>query len=59
MSEEMGHIFDPWNKDIITETMCGNYCKWPEKWDAEKEGCELEESEHCKKCPLQHIRHQA
>ena len=36
----------------VTKEMCDHYCKWPEKWDEEKEGMELEESEHCLNCPL-------
>ena len=36
----------------IVEDMCRNYCKYPEKWDEEKEGIELCESDHCKECPL-------
>lgn len=36
----------------IVEDMCLNYCKYPEKWDEEKEGVELAESDICKNCPL-------
>ena len=36
----------------IFDDMCRNYCKWPDLWDEEKEGCELSESEHCQNCPL-------
>lgn len=35
---------------------CDKYCKWPEKWDAEKEGMELCESEHCEKCPVNWLK---
>lgn len=38
-------------EEVIKE-MCEKYCKYPEIWDAEKEGCELYESEICEKCPL-------
>lgn len=31
---------------------CDKYCKWPEKWNTEKEGMKLCESEHCEKCPV-------
>lgn len=36
----------------IAEDMCMNYCKWPDLWDEEKEGCELADSEHCANCPM-------
>lgn len=36
----------------IAEEICNSYCKYPETWDAEKEGCELFESDICKNCPL-------
>lgn len=39
----------------IKEEICGNYCMYPEIWDAEAEGCELAESEHCQNCPLNRL----
>ena len=39
----------------IAEDFCNNYCKWPDLWDEEKEGCELPDSEHCANCPLNKI----
>lgn len=36
----------------IASEICENYCKYPDQWDEEAEGCELSESEICKKCPL-------
>lgn len=36
----------------IVEDMCTNYCKYPNQWNEEKEGCELSESEVCANCPL-------
>ena len=39
----------------ITEEICRNYCKYPDLWDEEAEGCELSESEHCRNCPLRQI----
>jgi hypothetical protein len=39
----------------IANEICNNYCKYPEQWDEEKEGCELSESEHCKNCPLNRL----
>ena len=36
----------------IAEDICEHYCKYPEQWDEEKEGCELCESDLCKNCPL-------
>lgn len=36
----------------IKYQMCDKYCKYPNEWDAEKEGMELEESEICGNCPL-------
>lgn len=38
--------------EAIAEDFCMNYCKWPDQWDEEKEGCELSESEHCNNCPI-------
>ena len=38
-------------EDIATD-FCRNYCKWPDQFDEEAEGCELSESEHCSNCPL-------
>lgn len=37
------------------EDICNNYCKYPDIWDSEKEGCELWESETCAHCPLNDI----
>ena len=39
----------------IAETFCNDYCKYPEIWDEEKEGCELMDSEVCANCPLNKI----
>lgn len=38
--------------NAIAEDFCNHYCKYPDIWDEEKEGCELSESEHCANCPL-------
>lgn len=32
--------------------MCNKYCKYPDTWDEEKEGCELIDSDVCDNCPL-------
>lgn len=37
------------------EEVCSNYCKYPDQWDEEKEGCELSESEICMNCPLNRL----
>lgn len=39
----------------ITEDMCNNYCKYPESWDEEREGCELSESDICSNCPMSRL----
>lgn len=39
----------------IANEICDKYCKYPENWDSEKEGCELFESEICKNCPLNRL----
>lgn len=39
----------------IAEDFCNNYCKYPETWDAEKEGCELSKSDVCKQCPINRL----
>ena len=36
----------------IADDICDNYCKYPEQWDEEKEGCELCESQICANCPV-------
>lgn len=41
-------------EDVISK-MCDEYCKYPEKWDEEKEGMELRESEICQHCPLSRL----
>ena len=44
--------------DILEEVkaeMCINYCKWPDLWDAEKEGKDLSDSEQCENCPLNRL----
>lgn len=38
--------------ESVKYDMCEHYCKYPETWDEEKEGCELCESEVCANCPL-------
>ena len=44
-------------EEVISE-MCEEYCKYPEKWDVEKEGMELCESEICEHCPLSRLIYQ-
>lgn len=39
----------------VTEDICNNYCKYPDTWDEEKEGCELCESDICNNCPLNRL----
>lgn len=39
----------------VTEAICNKYCKYPDIWDAEKEGCELCDSEICANCPLSRL----
>ena len=39
----------------VAEEMCNDYCKYPDTWDAEKEGVELCESEICQNCPLNRL----
>lgn len=36
----------------IANKICDEYCKYPDTWDEEKEGCELCDSEICKNCPV-------
>ena len=38
--------------ESVVNEMCNHYCKYPDTWDEEKEGCELSESEVCANCPL-------
>ena len=46
------HILD---KESVSEEICNHYCKWPDQWDEETEGCPLAESEHCQNCPLDRL----
>ena len=39
----------------IKEQICDKYCKYPDTWDAEKEGCELWESKICTNCPMNRL----
>ena len=39
----------------VADDFCDNYCKYPDIWDEEKEGCELSESDHCRNCPLSRL----
>lgn len=39
----------------ISDEICNNYCKYPDTYDEEKEGCELSESEICANCPLNRL----
>lgn len=42
-------------EEVLNE-FCQDYCKYPDIWDEEKEGCELSESELCQKfCPLNRL----
>lgn len=41
--------------NVIAEKICDQYCKYPGIWDAEKEKCELCDSEHCRNCPLNEL----
>lgn len=41
--------------NAVAEDFCMKYCKWPEKWDEEKEGIELSESEICSNCPISQL----
>jgi transcriptional regulator with XRE-family HTH domain len=36
----------------IAEDFCIHYCKYPDTWDEEREGCELSESDICSNCPI-------
>ena len=38
--------------ETLAEEICDKYCKYPDQWDEEAEGCELCESEICRNCPL-------
>lgn len=39
----------------IAAEICNSYCKYPDQWDAEKEGKELYESAICANCPLNRL----
>ena len=37
------------------EDFCSNYCKYPDTWDEEAEGCELWLSKICAGCPVNRL----
>lgn len=39
----------------IKDDICNDYCKYPDIYDEEKEGCDLSESDHCQNCPLNRL----
>ena len=39
----------------VFDEICTKYCKYPDTWDEEKEGCELMDSDICKNCPLNRL----
>lgn len=39
----------------VIEEVCNKYCKYPDTWDEEKEGCTLDKSEICENCPLNRL----
>ena len=39
----------------VVDDMCQNYCKWPDTYEEEMEGCELSESSICANCPLNRL----
>lgn len=39
----------------VQHDICNNYCMYPRIWNAEKEGKELCDSEHCQNCPLNRL----
>lgn len=39
----------------VVEEMCNDYCKWPDQYEEEMEGCELSESSICRDCPLNRL----
>lgn len=54
MDKDVKSLRDTIDKTIETvwSEICDNYCKYPQIWDAEKEGAELYESEICNACPF-------
>ena len=36
----------------VANDFCEHYCKYPDKFNEEEEGCELCESEICANCPI-------
>ena len=45
----------PQQIEEIKDDICNHYCKYPDIWDEEAEGCELAESDHCRNCPLNRL----
>ena len=41
--------------EFIADKICNEYCKYPEIWNEEEQGCELSESDICAECPLRHL----
>ena len=42
----------PLELERIAGQICDKYCKYLDKWDVEKEGKELYETDICKNCPV-------
>lgn len=55
--DQLKTTFKPVSKIIqeVADEICSHYCKYPEVWDEENEGCELSESEICQNCPLNRL----
>lgn len=39
----------------IADDFCSRYCKYPDIFDEDKEGCELSESAICANCPMSRL----
>ena len=49
---ELASMTIPKLLEEVANSFCDSYCKWPEQWNEEEEGCELCESEICATCPI-------
>lgn len=54
-AEEEGQRSIPQLLEEIANRFCDKYCKYPNTWDEEKEGCELCDSGVCAECPINQL----
>ena len=54
ITKSLRELTEEYIEDVAKE-ICESYCKYPEQWDAEKEGMELIDSDICINYPLSRL----